>query len=77
MDIPVKLVVAIVIALVVVAGVYGAITAVFDTSGDQLRDEGSDVGDQLDCVLGNKEDAFDECDPTSQEVQDDVEEIPV
>lgn len=65
----VQAIIGLVLVLIVVIGVYAAVSGVLNNAGDGIGEGGEGSGTKLECVLGNPSQADDECrEDTSLEV---------
>ena len=61
MNVPIHFVVAVVVVLMVIVGVIGVSTDIVSGSGKEIKDEGGNQNDNINCAIKNKENAMEEC----------------
>lgn len=57
----IQAIIALVLVLIVVIGIFGVVSGVFNDAGQNIKKGGNESGSQLDCVLKNPSEAEREC----------------
>jgi len=57
--------IALVLVIIVVVGVYAAASGVFGNAGQNIEEGGDNAGSQLDCILGSPSNADEKCKTSS------------
>lgn len=66
--------IALVIVLMVVIGVYGAVSGTFNSAGTNIEEGGNSSGNRLDCVFQNPSSSDSACDREGKLKQEEVME---
>lgn len=61
----IQAIIALVIVLMVVVGIYAAASNTFNSAGDNVKQGGSDSSDRLECIFGNPATSDAACDRES------------